>query len=266
MTRKFSQARREAFLAALRETGNRTLAAERAKVSRSWVSLHRCSDAEFRRACEEAVREAKERLAAHPDREPPTGWGFLDGEELVVKGTGGAGGGKRVQIARARLKQWTPRVEDRFLATLAATCNVKASCAAVGMTAASAYAHRQRWPRFMARWDAAIEAAYRRLEIALHQAAEQLLGTCDLPPEDPIGPITVEQVIHVMHMHKHQVHGLGKAPGAWRRPRTLDEMRGSILRKLQAVATARTATAAEKERDRREWARRGLIREAGTVR
>ena len=148
MTRKFSQARREAFLAALRETGNRTLAAERAKVSRSWVSLHRRSDAEFRRACEEAVREAKERLAAHPDREPPTGWGFLDGEELVVRGTGGSGGGKRVQIARARLRQWSPRVEERFLTALTATCNVRAACAEVGMTPASAYAHRGRWANF----------------------------------------------------------------------------------------------------------------------
>ena len=44
MTAKFSQPRGEAFLAALRETGNRTLAAERAKVSQSWVQLHRSSD------------------------------------------------------------------------------------------------------------------------------------------------------------------------------------------------------------------------------
>ena len=35
--------------------------------------------------------------------------------QLVVRGTGGTGGGKRVQIARARLKQWSPRVEERFL-------------------------------------------------------------------------------------------------------------------------------------------------------
>ena len=58
-----------------------------------------------------------------------------------MRGTGGAppagagqARGRRVQIARARVKQWTPRVEDRFLATLAATCNVKAACAEVRMT------------------------------------------------------------------------------------------------------------------------------------
>jgi hypothetical protein len=35
MTQKLGQARRDAFLKALRETGNRTLAAEAAKVSQS---------------------------------------------------------------------------------------------------------------------------------------------------------------------------------------------------------------------------------------
>ncbi len=36
MSRKFSPQRRNAFLAALRATGNQTLAAERAGVSLSW--------------------------------------------------------------------------------------------------------------------------------------------------------------------------------------------------------------------------------------
>lgn len=49
MTAKFGEARRRAFLAALRETGNQTLAAERAKVSRSWVQSHRANDPAFRR-------------------------------------------------------------------------------------------------------------------------------------------------------------------------------------------------------------------------
>ena len=51
---------------------------------------------------DEATAAAKARLGAHPERRPPSGWGFPDGEELLVKGTGGSGGGKRVQIARAR--------------------------------------------------------------------------------------------------------------------------------------------------------------------
>lgn len=117
MTRKFGEARRRAFLAALEATGNQTLAAERAKVSRSWVQLHRAGDPAFRRAIDDAVAAAKARLVlrqAQDERrgcKPPTGWGYLDGEELVVKGTGGPApegarhegfGGKRVQRSRGR--------------------------------------------------------------------------------------------------------------------------------------------------------------------
>lgn len=116
-------------------------------MSRSWVPLHRSDDPEFNRAVEEAVTEAKARLRwAEQERgggcKPAARWGFLDGEELVVRGTGGTGGGKRVQIARARVRGWSPRVEERFLSALTATCNVKAACAEVGLTAASAYNHR----------------------------------------------------------------------------------------------------------------------------
>ncbi|HVR91052.1 MAG TPA: hypothetical protein VHG29_08165 [Novosphingobium sp.] len=175
MTKKFSQARRDAFLTALAQTGNQTLSAERAKVSRGWVTLHRSTDAGFDAACRDAIAEARAALRDAPSAlrraqgsvapqgernsmKPPTGWGYLDGAELVVKGTGGSSfpdaptQGRRVQIARARVRQWSPRVEERFLAALTATCNVKAACAEVGLTPASAYNHRLRWDGFARRW------------------------------------------------------------------------------------------------------------------
>ena len=158
----------------------------------------------------------------------------------MVKGSGGSGGGRRVQVARARLKQWTPRIEDRFLAVLAATCNVKAACAEVGMTAASAYAHRQRWPAFAARWDRTVEEGFERLEIALLQNAENLFSSDELPPPETVMvPMTFQDAIHLLHMHKHGVLGLGKAPGqSWRPPPSLSDPRiaNSILRKIRIVA------------------------------
>jgi hypothetical protein len=223
MSHKTSRARCAAFLQAVRETGNQTLAAERAKVSRSWVQLHRTNDPEFDAAVRAAVAEAKahfERLSATGEgtRKPPSGWGYLDGEELVVKGTGGSGGGKRIQIARARLHQWTPRVEDRFLATLAATCNVKAGCAEVGMTAGSAYAHRKRWPAFAARWDAAILAGYERLDGGLTASAIALLDP-ELPElfgpaiEPVVAPMSVDDAIRLVRLHER------RAREAWQRHR-----------------------------------------------
>lgn len=58
MSRKFSEARLAAFLKAVEETGNQTIAAERAKVSRSWVTMTHRADPEF----DAAVREALDRF------------------------------------------------------------------------------------------------------------------------------------------------------------------------------------------------------------
>jgi hypothetical protein len=266
MTAKFGVRRIGAFLAALRETGNQTLAAERAKVSRSWVQLHRSGDPEFRRACGAAVEEAKAALRqAQGERglgcEPPSGWGFLDGEELVVKGTGGSGGGKRVQIARARLRQWTPRVEERFLATLSATCNVKAACAEAGLTAASAYNHRKRWPGFARRWDEAVETGYARLEAGLLEHAGNMLSGEGPPVFVAMPAMSFADAVHLLHMHKHQVRGIGKAPGQrWRRPPSLDDpgMRERIIAKLEMAERQRRAglSAEQRAADEAEWARR----------
>jgi hypothetical protein len=261
MTAKFSQARKDAFLQALRETSNQTIAAEAAKVSSSWVQLHRSEDPAFRRAVEEAVAQAKARLGSHPEREPPSGWGFLDGEELVVKGTGGSGGGKRVQIARARLRQWSPRVEERFLAALASTCNVKAACAEVGMTAASAYNHRKRWEGFARRWDEAIEIGYMRIEAGLLEHACNLFSWDGPIGLRPMPEMRVRDAIHLLDMHKHKVKGQGKAPGVrWQKPKSLEdpEIRGRILDALEVIERQRRAELSEEQiaLDEAEWARR----------
>ena len=262
MSAKTSPQRRAAFFRALSETGNQTLACERARVSRSWMQLQRSGDPQFRADMVAAVAEAKASLSQPPDQvrgargscRPPRGWGHLDGEELVVKGTGGSGGGKRIQIARARLKQWTPRVERRFLTALLATCNVKAAAAEVGMTPASAYAHRGRWPGFAELWDAAIAEGFVRIDVALLQNALNLFSEGELPPETALRGMDVAQAIHLIHMHKHGVLGLGKAPGVrWRRPKTLAELKPGMLRTLGIWAAGRAMAPAQRAADARAY-------------
>jgi hypothetical protein len=260
MSRKTSPVRRAAFLQAVAETGNQTIAAERAKVSRSWVQLHRSTDPAFDAKVRAALRQAQDRLGGHGARKPPSGWGHLDGEELVVKGTGGSGGGKRVQIARARVKQWTPRVEDRFLATLAATCNVKAACAEVGMTAASAYGHRQRWPAFGRRWEAAVEEGMVRLEAALIETACNLFSAPDQPPEVAMPQVRFQDAMMLLAMRRKAASGFGRPPGRQRRRVTPEELRDRIVRKLKAIVRAEGLDAAEQKKARREWALRGRRR------
>ena len=131
----------------------------------------------------------------------------------MVRGTGGSGGGKRVQIGRAREKQWTPRIEKRFLSALAATCNVKAACAEVGMWPPSAYNHRRRWPAFDALWKQAEEIGYLRIEAALVEEGCNLFSEREVEHDIRIEGMTVWDAMQLLHMHKHQVRGIGGRPG-----------------------------------------------------
>src|SRR5690348_9831086 len=117
MSKKFTAQRKRAFLTYLGQSGNQTLSAERAKVSRSWVQLHRSSDPEFDAACRAAIAAAKAALeglasvTGPPPAPPACGrgakdpspqplsregrgaerWRYFEGHELVVRGTGGSG-------------------------------------------------------------------------------------------------------------------------------------------------------------------------------
>lgn len=273
MVAKYGAVRRRAFLTALAQTGNQTLAAERAKVSLSWVRLHRAGDPEFRRAVDESLEQARERLDAHETRKPPSGWGFLDGEELVVKGTAGSAlpragrdrsRARRVQIARAQPRQWSPRVEARFLATLGATCNVKAACGEVGLTPSSAYRHRRRWPGFAGRWDAALEEGHLRLEIGLlEHGANVFSGT--LGDFDDVSaaiarasPMSVEQALMLLDMRRRRAASDQAFGKRWRRPPSLDDpgMRESIIRRFETMLAGWDMDPPERAHDEAEWKRR----------
>ncbi|MEG3087817.1 hypothetical protein [Sphingomonas sp. PB4P5] len=240
MSAKTSPARRAAFMAAVVETGNRTLAAERAKVSASWVTLHRKTDPAFRAELDAALASARARLtaqrAAPEGMRPAAGLRSAAGEELVVRG----GNGRRTQIARARLRQWTPRIEARFLAALAGCCNVKAACAEVGLSVPSAYNHRARWSAFALAWDEALAIGYERIECALIDTACMMLNPGDTgepasPPELAILGMTVEAAVQLLWLHQKQVRETGNAPGARRRAADTDKVYARLERGIARV-------------------------------
>jgi hypothetical protein len=244
MTAKTSPARRDAFFKALAETGNQTIAAERAKVSRAWVQLHRSTDPDFKERCVAALGEARARLRARAgagrDGEglaPPGGWAAQDGEELVVRGSNG----RLAQVARARVRQWSPRAEARFLQTLARSCNVKRACAAVGLSVAGAYAHRKRWTAFARAWDEAVAIGGMRLEVALVERGGNLFsGSLDddaVPLSDDAAallPMGVDEALQLLRLYQHRLHGVGR-PLRQARVRTLEEVRPEIERKVRAI-------------------------------
>lgn len=121
--RKISIAREAIFLRALADTGNATLAAERAGVSWSWAYKRREVDARFDALFREISALARARLP--------------------------------VQVRRDRYGGWTTAKEARFIERLRETCSVWLAAAAVGLSAGSAYQRRRRKPDFADAWDVA---------------------------------------------------------------------------------------------------------------
>jgi hypothetical protein len=231
---KTSPQRRAAFFAALRETGNQTLACERARVSRAWVQLQRSTDPAFKAEVAAAVAEAKERLRWAPDRargdesgaKPPRKWAFQDGEELVVRGSRG----RRVQVARARLHQWTPRVEARFIALLEQCCNLRLALREVGLSAQSLHEHRKRWPEFDARCEDALDVGYSRLDDGVVTAGllglnPRLAEMYELSPP-MVAPMSADDAIRLLRLHERRrweaARGVGPGGRVWRWRRNRD--------------------------------------------
>jgi hypothetical protein len=250
---KMSERRRAAFLAALDESGNQTLAAEKACVSRSWVCKERGLNTAFDGACRAAIAAADARLrGAAGNRPEAKGWGHLDGVELVVRGSNR----RRAQIARARPGQWTARSEDRFLQVLAATCNVKAGYVEAGKSKGSAYSHRRRWPAFARRWEEAEKMGSLRVELALVEHSGNPFSTLGQPPLAAMPAMRADDMMISLWMHQYRTARLGRPPG--RRPRDVDfgEACRRILKCVEAVERGQSLSEAVKARDRREFARR----------
>ena len=142
------------------------------------------------------------------------------------------------------------------------------------MTAASAYAHRKRWPGFARRWDEAIEFGCIQLEFALVEHCCNPFSAPDLPPlpeveivEPPIR-LAFEEAMAGLYMHQHQVYGIGKPPGQLPKERPFEETVRAIMRKVEAVEWGRLSEAekAKAKREfawRRQWGRSRARREEG---
>lgn len=167
MTARTSERRREAFLQAFALTGNQTLAAESAGLSRSTVRNLRRSDPGFDSRWRSARARASERLAASGCNRPPEGWARRAGETLVVQ----RAGRRPALVVRSRRTLWTPRVEERFLGRLRQSGNARLACREAGMTLSSYEKHWKRWPDFRKRVEAA--RAFARLRIEPMAEAER---------------------------------------------------------------------------------------------
>jgi len=129
---------RQAFLRALKRTGNVRASAFEAGVDPGTAYDHRAKDPAFRAHWAEAraafrAMKAKAKAA---------------GEELVLRRT--RHGDKLVRAGPGR---WSARIEESFLDGLELTGCVRTAARAAGISAEALYKRRDRYPEFRARWD-----------------------------------------------------------------------------------------------------------------
>jgi hypothetical protein len=163
---RISTEREVAYLRALAETGNATLAAEAAGVSRDWAYKRSAADSRFGRLCAEMFALAKARLPARVNRDR-------------------AGG-------------WTAATEERFLAVLAATADVPLAASSAGSTAPAAYRRRIRRPGFANRWSEALAADERRWALDWFESAKCFFERRPVPPENPVRVTSIAEVLRML--------------------------------------------------------------------
>src|SRR5690606_32774550 len=125
------------------------------------------------------------------------------------------------------------------------SCNVAWSAAQTGFSVVTVYNRRRTDPAFARSWAEALDHGYIRLETELLGTATSYVERLREDPDLPLKHMSVREAISLLRRHG----GKGADPSArggrfQARPRSLDEMRDSILAKLEAIEAARRAEAA----------------------
>jgi hypothetical protein len=143
------------------------------------------------------------------------------------------------QIVRSDGHRWTDEAEEIFLDALASSNNATWSADQCGFSTAAIYGRARRDPAFHERMAAARAMARDRIDEGLYRAAEDFLAGRAPDPDAPIVVTSVEQAIAIRKLNAPARTGEGRRPAWPARPRSLDEVRGSILAKLSAIARKR---------------------------
>ncbi len=152
----------------------------------------------------------------------------------------------RPQLVKTGGYQWSDEAEEAFFDHLGATCNVRASAAAVGFTTFTVYRQRRLRPEFRARWQAVLEQGYAALEMAMVQAALDTFDGADFADDRPIPRMTVEQALNLLKLHRAEARGEeGGRPGRRPIPRGIEYYRESIQRKVEVIRRLRSSPEGE---------------------
>jgi hypothetical protein len=150
-----------------------------------------------------------------------------------------AAGPHGAQLVRTRGHRWSDEAEEIFLDALALTCNGAYAAEQAGFSANTVYRRRRKDPVFAAKWRDARQQGVARLDLLLIRAAEAALEGRAPDAESPFPKMSVADAIAIVRMYREEEGEGGRRRREWHaRPRELDEVRASILRKLDAIERA----------------------------
>jgi hypothetical protein len=216
----------QAFLKALRATGNARLAALVLGVNRSTYTKRRSKHPAFAAAWDAALEQAHTRIETAPQaRLSPTGSSrscgaqsrhsfesgrealrTQGGEPVVVRTASG-----RLQIRRSPPGRMTPAAEQAFFGALSDSANVRLSAAAAGFAHSSFYSRMRSNPAFEREMKVALSIGYDRLEMALIERAaydeadiddRDEVGWRERIAQNPLPPMTVHDALMLLTHHR----------------------------------------------------------------
>ncbi|RYD84072.1 MAG: hypothetical protein EOP61_40600 [Sphingomonadales bacterium] len=138
-------------------------------------------------------------------------------------------------IPGRRWVRWNKAMRQGFLDHLAATCNVKASAAVIGVDPCSVYTLRRRNPAFAAEWGEALELGYQMLETQLVGHALAGRGTSEAIEQDGIGPIDTHLALTMLTARRNARAGIAHKGGPKPRRATEADTNAALMKKLDAV-------------------------------
>lgn len=230
----------EAFVAALRDGGVVARAAAASGVSTRAVSKRRKAHPAFALAVEMALDGFRAGIAAAQASAALA--------RTVRIEVGRIGDGAELRARRCSAGRIGAAAQQRFLVTLAETANVTMAADAAGFSTTAFYARRGADSDFHAAWDGAVADGRVALELMLLAAARRSLdGTADIAgagPERGAGAgaptVSVSDAIDILRLSAGLARATAEGRGPkWRAPpRSLDQVRDSILGKLSRMAGA----------------------------
>jgi hypothetical protein len=211
-------AQNEAFLEALRRTGNPHLAAASLGV-RSTYSKRRAKCAAFATRWDAAILACHAALKLGGGPRPAEGSALRTEGEIIVDRTRGG----RLQLRRAPPGRMTEAGERYFLRAVAASANIRLSAAAAGFTHSAFHQKMKKRPAFASEAKISLTIGYDRLEYA---AMERMLETLHGNPAwltdaltgNPLPPMSFDQALQLLCLHHNKARLDGDRPPG-RRPR-----------------------------------------------